>query len=317
VYFTKQARKRERGDNHTTMEGRGVTNYAVGKPSCGFSTATSEFSDALMSRGIVTFEQAMVAKGATPDEACHLAELNRNGNDSSSAVDNTTSSGLRLKYDTNSSQQQLGDGYDDVSDADASIGGDDDEDDDQFIEKYRRMRIHDMKKGRKQEYGDVIPISRPDWNREVNEASKNGLWVIVNLTRISSMSSRTKDEMCDKVEEATRDLADKFVHVKFVSIPSTSAIENWPEENLPTVFCYRYGKMQHQLVGVGAMGGMGVNSGRLEWRLAMLGVFDTELEDDPRPDRTESAVDGVGSRGTVSRLATTRDYDSDDFDDVD
>jgi hypothetical protein len=48
------------------MEGRGVTNYSTGKPSYGFSSATTEFDDALTSRGIVTFEQAMIAKGATP-----------------------------------------------------------------------------------------------------------------------------------------------------------------------------------------------------------------------------------------------------------
>lgn len=295
------------------MEGRGTTNYAVKKPSFGFSTATTEFDDILISKGIVTHEQAMIAKGATPNEARRLAEINASEN-------SVTQLELHIDDDKQSNNsdniQDLGDGHDDES-------LEDENDDEQFIKTYRQMRINEMKTGRQSEYGDVVPISRPDWNREVNEASKHN-WVIVNLTRSSSSLSITHDETCDKVEEAMRDLADKFVNVKFVSIPSTSAIENWPANNLPTIFCYRYEKMQHQLVGVDSMGGPGVNSARLEWRLAVLGVVQTDLEDDPRPDRvsvSEHISSGRKSHfeGTMSRLGTRRDHDSDDdsYDDVD
>ena len=146
------------------MEGRGVTNYDAGKPSYGFSTATTEFDDALISRGVVTFEQAMIAKGASPNEARRLAELNEN---SKSGYDNGDSSNIN----------QTGDGYDD--DASASSG---DGNDEQFIQKYRQMRINDMKKGRRQEYGDVIPISRPDWNREAHFRTRfGGLGVVLSF----------------------------------------------------------------------------------------------------------------------------------------
>mmetsp|Transcript_22994 Transcript_22994/g.49762 ORF Transcript_22994/g.49762 Transcript_22994/m.49762 type:complete len:287 (-) Transcript_22994:358-1218(-) len=286
------------------MEGQGVTNYVAGKPSYGFSTATTEFDDALISKGIVTFEQSMIAKGASPIEARRLAELNENG-------DIGIQSDLyRNGVNDSSNIQQVGDGHDAESDASSEDGNDE-----QFIEKYRRVRINEMKKGRKQEYGDVIPISRPDWNREVNEASRNGLWVVVNLTRSASSLSIAHDEICDKVEDVTRGLADKFVDVKFVSIPSTSAVENWPLENLPTLFCYRYGTMQHQLIGVDSLGGAGINSGRLEWRLAILGVLGTELQEDPRPDKMEYI--SSGDKTAMSKLATTRDYDSDDYDGID
>mmetsp|Transcript_16943 Transcript_16943/g.36630 ORF Transcript_16943/g.36630 Transcript_16943/m.36630 type:complete len:284 (-) Transcript_16943:14-865(-) len=283
------------------MEGRGVTNYATGKHSFGFSAATTEFDDALLSRGIVSFEQAMIAKGASPSEARRLAELNRIGYGGAQ-------SGLNQNDDVNSSNiQELGVGYEDVSDASS---GDDEE---KFIRNYRRMRINDIRKGRNRGYGDVIHISRPDWNREVNEASKDGLWVVVNLTR-SSMASTKCNEICDKVEEVTKDLADTFVDVKFVSIPSTSAIENWPAENLPTIFCYRYGKMQHQLIGIDAMGGAGVTSGRLQWRLAMLGVLDTNQGGDPIADRTETTVNSGRSQFEGS---CRREHQSDDYDEVD
>jgi len=289
------------------MKGCGVTNYAVGKPSCGFSAATTEFDDALISRGIVTFEQAMIAKGASPSEARRIAIVKANEHDASNIQ-----SDLNQNDDTNTSYiQNLGDGYDEETEKFSE--GDKDE---QFIKEYRQMRINDIKNGRKSHgYGEVLPISRPDWNREVNEASRNGLWVVVNLTRSSISESRIHNEICEKVEGIMRDLADKFVDVKFVSIPATSAIENWSAENLPTLFCYRYGKMQHQLIGVDALGGAGINCGRLEWRLAMLKVLNTDLEEDPRPDRTDRS--GFTSQGTMSRLATTRGYESDDYDNVD
>jgi hypothetical protein len=39
------------------MQGRGVTNYATSKPSHEYTTATTEFDDALLKRGIISFEQ--------------------------------------------------------------------------------------------------------------------------------------------------------------------------------------------------------------------------------------------------------------------
>jgi hypothetical protein len=295
------------------MEGRGVTNYEAGTPSYGFTTATTEFDDELISRGVVTFEQAMIAKGASPSEARRLTELK--------AMDKGDFRfGLNEDCVHESSNiRQLGDGHDIESHVSGEID-DDDDDDDEFIRKYRQNRINELKTGTNQEYGDVLPISRPDWNREVNEASKDGLWVIVNLTLCSTSHSVTHDEICYEVEALIKQLANKFVNVKFVSIPSTSAIENWPVENLPSIFCYRYGKMQHQLIGIETLGGAGVNIGRLEWRLALLGVLETDLEDDPRPSRTENMVfNGAGGqfRGGMSRHATSRQYDIDDFDDVD
>lgn len=294
------------------MEGRGVTNYATGTPSYAFSTETTEFDDALISKGIVTFEQAMIAKGATPYEARRLAEINQ-----VSDLDGQ-SAGMKQHDEHNGEDNQhVGDGHDDESDG--TIDEDEhDEHDESFLRKYRHMRIDEMRNGRRQEYGDIIPIAKSDWNREVNEASKSGLWVVVSLTRSTSSLSHAHDTICDKVEEITKVLADKFVNVKFVSIPSTSAIENWPPENLPTLFCYRYGKMQHQLIGIDAMGGAGINAGRLEWRLAMLGVVETELEDDPRPSRIENDIaNGRSYRGITSRLTASGVSEYDDFDDVD
>lgn len=39
------------------MQGRGVTNYSTSKPTHELTTATTEFDDALLERGIINFEQ--------------------------------------------------------------------------------------------------------------------------------------------------------------------------------------------------------------------------------------------------------------------
>jgi hypothetical protein len=44
------------------MQGRGVTNYSTSKPSHEYTTSTSEFDDALLQRGIVSFEQVRKKK---------------------------------------------------------------------------------------------------------------------------------------------------------------------------------------------------------------------------------------------------------------
>ena len=267
------------------MDGRGVTNFSKDKPSYGFSTATTEFDDALMSRGVVTFEQAMIAKGASPQEARRLSDIKFNNSVEGRQVD----------------QQSTGNNHEVTSD----------DDDDEFIRTYRQQRIKELKKDKNAiKYGDVIHISRPDWNREVNEASRSGTWVIVNLTRHTSSLSARHDEICDIVEETIRELAVKFEQVKFVFISSTSAIENWPAENLPTLFCYRYGKMQHQLIGINALGGSGLNVDRLEWRLARLGIVETELEEDPL-QHSKSAEFRSHSK------VFTDDFCDDDYDGVD
>lgn len=272
------------------MEGRGVTNYSVDKPSYGYSTETKEFDDALLSRGIITFEQAMIAKGATPTEALRLTQLHENEQRSTSSSHDVSPKRI---------QNEVGNGNHGCSDE--SI----EDEDEQFMKNYREKRLKELKsregKQRRTKFGDVLHIARSDWNREVNEASMDGLWVLVNLTRSSSCVSQRHDELCDKVQQIMEQLADRFEGIKFVSIPSNSAIENWPVQNLPTLFCYRYGKLQHQLIGVDAFGGIGLNSDRVEWRLAGLGVVETDLREDPRPSYSSSN----------SRSVTMRDVNDD------
>jgi hypothetical protein len=48
--------------------------------------------------------------------------------------------------------------------------------------------------------------------------------------------------------------------VKFLKIRSTSAIENWPEKNLPTLFVYYDGILAQQLMTLKILGGTSMTS---------------------------------------------------------
>lgn len=153
-------------------------------------------------------------------------------------------------------------------------------------------------------FGSVIPISRPEWSHEVNDASQKS-WVVVNL--VSSDSERTG---C--VENAIRTLAAKYPRVKFVAIPYRSAIANWPEANLPSLFLYRHGSMQHQMVKMA----MVMSVDQLEWKLAEKDVLETDLTEEPHDEPNYDTTSRYGIfGGKMSRLSTQGSEE--DYDDVD
>jgi hypothetical protein len=255
------------------MEGRGVTNYAGDKPSYAFSTSTTEFDDALMQRGIVTFEQAMLAKGASAEEAERLARVKEG---EAAIVEECESE-------------------EDSDDADGH--------DDEFLRRYRQQRLEELKEQKSTVFGEVIPITRPDWGREVNDDSQRA-WVVVVLT-----SHDVERTGC--VEGAVRALARKFAAVKFVSIPSNAAIANWPDERLPTIFLYRHGKLQQEFIGMKR----NISANELEWALAECQALETTLQEAPLEIMRESLRGrGYGSNvfgGTMSQLRTGQ-YDGDE-----
>lgn len=105
-------------------------------------------------------------------------------------------------------------------------------------------------------FGDVYEISKNEWMTEVTEASKS-CWVVV-LLYVNSLVD------CGVMESVMIQLAKKFMKVKFLKIRSTSAIENWPESNLPTIFVYHDGELQDQLLTLKSLGGASmIADGRL------------------------------------------------------
>lgn len=275
-------------ENHLTLftmtflQGHGVANYNLDKPSYAFTASTTEFDDQLIRRDIVTLEAAIMAKGASQQEANRLADLQRNGT-----------------VIPASKTQQPNDGNDDESD---------NNDNDYFISKYRQERLEQWKKECEQpSFGDVIPISRPEWTYHVNEASIKS-WVMVCLT--------ADVERTGCIEAAMEDLAVKFPNIKFTTIHNQAAIPNWPEENLPSLFLYRHGTMQHQLVAMDC----NISPDQLEWKLSNFGVLDSLLVEEPSPQHSPR-IQGYGGSssfgGTMATLVTKSLGDYDDFDNVD
>lgn len=322
--------------------------YSLDRPEYEYTTSTTQFDDELMKRDIITFEQAMMAKGASAAEAQRLAHVHRyGGNGGGGGASEELKGGKRRaarrrlsgsdsSTDDDDEEDEYGRSHKQEGGKIEENGNSDDGDDEEFLASYRKMRLRELQD--KSRYGDVIHISRTDWTREVNEASRDGQWVVINLTRGSNTAtiSARHIDACEVVERATSELARRFPHVKFVSIAASAANENWPPHNLPTMFCYRDGRLQRQMVGVEEFGGHGITTDRVEWRLAQLGVVETDLEDDPERgsyEYEESEYDydagrAVGTRSTpkgrsqfggmMSTWATRRDSDEEeDLSDID
>lgn len=184
---------------------------------------------------------------------------------------------------------------------------DDVDSDERCLEKFRELRLEELKRMSKLEiYGDVYPLHREDFIKEVTEASKKpvdsgkvndigvgievnptaeahreeegairdetedavsslpneGQWVIVELFRDGIQASNL-------LSEKMREVAKRQKSTKFVKIRSDECVENWPDRNVPTLFLYFGGKMQHQIVGLDEFGGStNLTADRVEWILS-------------------------------------------------
>lgn len=261
------------------MEGRGVTNYDVNKPNFNFSSSTTEFDDELMKRNIVSFEQCMIGKGATPQEARRLALLQKQQeikkqqrSEIPSDVDN--------KFDDQEGVKERGDDSSDSdSDSDSYLDGEDD-DDDEFMAQYRSQRLQQLQQEQDQKlksksslFGLVKHIKRSEWIKEVNEASKQ----TIEFNDYSCDEDEEEDEYNNnskrtrykpvvvylspspsdpdpypelQMESTIETLAKKYPYMTFLKIHYKDAIPNWPYSNLPTLFVYQGGAASHQLVGL-------------------------------------------------------------------
>ena len=98
-------------------------------------------------------------------------------------------------------------------------------------------------------YGQVFPLQKPDYSRDVTEASKK-TFVLVHLT--SSLGTNTESRL---LTELWRDLARKFGEIKFCEIRGDMCIEGYPERNTPTILVYKDGDIKRQLVTLRELNG--------------------------------------------------------------
>lgn len=189
----------------------------------------------------------------------------------------------------------------------------DDEDED-FLEQYRQKRMAELNKlQQKSIHGTVYPISKPDYQREVTDASQNGP-VFVNLT--SSMGTNVESRI---LSELWRQAAKEYGDIKFCEIRANQAIENYPDRNCPTILIYKNGDIVKQIVTLVTIGGVRTNMRNIDDLLVEVGaVPDTDLRVVKRrraaEDEEDERLAGKSIKSGNLTRSTVNDDDDDDWD---
>lgn len=186
-----------------------------------------------------------------------------------------------------------------------------DEEDDEFIEIYRQKRMQELSSlKQKSAHGSVYPISKPEYSKEVTEASEKGP-VYVNLT--SSTGANVESRV---LSELWRQAAAEFADVKFCEMQASKAIENYPEVNCPTILVYKNGDIIKQVVTLATVGGRRVNMTFIDNLLVETGaILDTDMRVVKRRRDAEEAEDeklfGKGIKSSNLRKGDDSDSDWD------
>ncbi|CZR58641.1 related to phosducin homolog, likely to be involved in regulation of pheromone response [Phialocephala subalpina] len=139
--------------------------------------------------------------------------------------------------------------------------------DENFLEAYRQQRTRELAAlTKKAVHGTVYPISKPDFVKEVTEASKNGP-VLVNLT--SGLGTNVESRV---LTELWRTAAQEYGEVKFCEIRGDMAIEGYPDRNCPTILVYDKGDIVKQVVTLMTMGGVRIGMREIDKLLIEIGA---------------------------------------------
>ena len=127
-------------------------------------------------------------------------------------------------------------------------------DDSRVLDAYREARIAEMKAAAaRNRFGAVLPLVRVDFVREVNDASRDGTWVVIHLHQDHVEDSKL-------LERALARLAPLKKDVKFMAAKADACIEGYPDRNVPTLLLYRNGELQTQIVTLAELGGQRVSA---------------------------------------------------------
>jgi hypothetical protein len=181
-----------------------------------------------------------------------------------------------------------------------------DEEDEDFLDSYRQKRMHELSSIQTASvYGQVYPISKPDWSKEVTEESAK-VFVFVLLT--SSSGTNTESQL---MMQLWRQLATKFGDVKFCQIQGNLCIEGYPDRNTPTVLVYKDGDIRKQLVTLRELKGVKTGLEDFEGLLVELGAVKRE---DPRLRKNGDEEELSGETRTGIRKGAVGRDDEDDSD---
>jgi len=187
-----------------------------------------------------------------------------------------------------------------------------DEEDEAFLEQYRQKRIQEMNSlTKKSIHGSVYPISKPEYARQVTEASNNGP-VFVNLT--SAVGTNVESRV---LSELWRQAAKEYGDIKFCEIRADKAIENYPDRNCPTILVYKNGDIVKQIVTLVTIGGVRTSMLQIDDLLVEVGAVDAKDMRVIKRRRDAEEAKEAGRGGVKSgniRHATVDDDDDDDWD---
>lgn len=189
-----------------------------------------------------------------------------------------------------------------------------DEEDEAFLEQYRRKRMGELAElQQKSLHGTVYPISKPEYQQQVTDASNSGP-VLVNLT--SSLGTNVESRL---LSELWRQAAKEYGDVKFCETRAGQAIENYPDKNCPTILVYKKGDIVKQIVTLLTMGGTKISMQNIDDLLVEVGaVSDSDMRVVKRRQAAEDAdEESLAARkpiktGTARR--TQVNVDEDDWD---
>lgn len=187
-----------------------------------------------------------------------------------------------------------------------------DEEEEAFLEQYRQRRMRELASLQKTSiHGTVYPISKPDYSREVTDASQNRP-VLVNLTSSSGTSVESR-----VLSALWRQAAKEYGEVKFCEIRGSQAIEGYPDQNCPTILVYHNGSIVKQIVTLLTVGGAKMSMLDLDNLLVEVGAV---KENDMRVIKRRRAVEDAEDERVMSkgiRSTSDRFKDNDDDDDWD
>jgi len=148
--------------------------------------------------------------------------------------------------------------------------------DHEILEEFKRQRLEEMKQlAKAQKFGYLKQISKPEFEKEVTEASNQQV-VLCCLFKYAQEESKL---LLARLEE----LAQKKKECKFVKIVGNECIPNYPDENCPTLLIYKDSNPIGHIRGLANIGGKAqCTADVIEWELTQLGVWKTDLEENPR-----------------------------------
>jgi hypothetical protein len=185
-----------------------------------------------------------------------------------------------------------------------------DDEDEAFLEKYRQQRVQELHSlSQKSLHGTVYPISKPEYSREVTEASKSGP-VLVNLT--SSLGTNVESRV---LTELWRRAAAEFGEIKFCEMRGDQAIEGYPDKNCPTILIYMNGDLAKQMVGLAPLGGVKMGMKELDALLVDVGaVKDNDMRIQKRRRQDEDEEDEPKTTGIRDKARHANREEDDDWD---